>query len=289
MPLILILQSAEEPRYQEVLQGFRSVLEDKLGPDGTAFRLVVRTLSSEGGIPQIKPEQQPITLFVALGEEATLAARHMAEGRPVIFAMVSGRAARELLESGEEAPLTGVMMDVSLEGQLETLTRVLPNARRVGVMHQASATPRLERAREAASSYGLELVNVSVQSGDQIPSALLNLTGKIDALWMPEELSAQGSDLAQFLTLHALRHRLPFMAVAPGHVKAGALFCAYADYEEMGRQTAELVHDVVSGRSLTGIPPLSPRRWRIALNLKAAEAIGQSIPREIRKEADPKF
>ncbi|MGH2628542.1 MAG: ABC transporter substrate-binding protein, partial [Anaerolineales bacterium] len=184
---------------------------------------------------------------------------------------------------------TGVSMDVSFAEQFDALKRVLPRAKRVGVVHQSSNSGLVQRARDAARARGLELIGVSVDSSDQIPNALEGLTGKVDALWSFADSLVYSPNLAQFIILHTLRHRLPFMGVSLGYVKAGALFCVYADYQDVGRQSAEMTAEILKGKPPLSIPMQSPRLSKMALNLSAAEAIGQDIPLQVRKTAAEKF
>jgi len=135
----------------------------------------------------------------------------------------------------------------------------------------------------------MELVGAPIETSEQIPGALDELTGKVDALWSFADSVAYSPNLAQFIILHTLRNRLPFMGVSVGYVKAGALFCVYADYEEVGRQSAAMAAEILSGKSASGIPMQFPRHSKMALNLSAAEAIGLDIPLAVRKNAAERF
>ena len=79
------------------------------------------------------------------------------------------------------------------------------------------------------------------------------------------------------------------MGLSPDQVERGALFCAYATPYDIGRQSADVVQDLLSGKNVAELPPQTPQVTRIALNLRAADAIGQAIPRVIRRLAAPVF
>jgi putative ABC transport system substrate-binding protein len=288
---IQVLQSSDETPYQQAMQGLRRGLVEALGPEGRGFELSIHLLAAgdDAKGAEAVPGQERANLIVSLGTAATKLARRIAQGRPVVFSMVVNPVTQGLYDPAQKEALTGVSMDVSLPDQFETLKRVLPKARRVGVVHQTSNSRLVERAREAAKAAGLELVAVPVDASDQIPAALGQLTGKIDVLWSFADSLVYSPHLAQFIILQTLRSRLPFMGVSPGYVKAGALFCVYADYEDVGRQSAEVVAEIAKGKSASGIPLQNPRRQRMAVNLTAAEAIGVDIPLGIRKAAAEKY
>jgi putative ABC transport system substrate-binding protein len=288
---IQVLQSGAEEPFEQALNGFRRGLEKALGPEGQAFELSIRLLSSgdEAKGPEAVPGHERAALLFSLGTNGTRLARRIADGRPVVFSMVVNPVAQGLYNPNRNDSVTGVMMDIAFPDQFESLKRVVPSAKRVGVVHQASNAALVQRAREAAKAKGLELIGESVDSSDQIPGALASLTGKIDVLWSFADSLVYTPNLAQFIILHTLRHKLPFMGVSPGYVKAGALFCAYANYEDIGRQSAEVAAEIVGGKSPAGIPMQAPRQTRLALNLSAAEAIGLDIPLQVRKAAAERY
>lgn len=288
---VQVLQSGAEAPFEMALQGFRRGLEKGLSGTGRTLEMSVKVLApgDEGKGAAVVPNHEQADLFFAIGTNATRLARKISKDRPVVFSMVANPITQGIYTSGGRDPVTGVTMDVGFAEQFETLKKVLPRARRVGVVHQISNASLVQRARDAARTHGLELIGKSVETSDQIPAALEELTGKVDALWSFADSLVYTPNLAQFIILHTLRNRLPFMGVSPGYVKAGALFCVYANYEDVGSQAAEIAVEIVNGKSANSIPMQSPRQSRLALNLSAAEAIGQDIPLQVRKAAAERF
>jgi putative ABC transport system substrate-binding protein len=288
---IQVLQSNREAPLEQALAGFRRGIADALGPEGQAFELSIHLLApgdEEKGAKAVRGHDKAALLY-AMGSSATKLARKIAGDRPTVFSMVVNPVTQGLYDPAGKDPVTGVSMDVSFAEQFDALKRVLPRAKRVGVVHQASNLGLVQRARDAARARGLELIGVSVNTSDQIPNAFEGLTGKVDALWSFADSLVYSPNLAQFIILHTLRNRLPFMGVSLGYVKAGALFCVYADYHDLGRQAAEMAVEILKGKPPSSIPMQSPRQSKMALNLSAAEAIGQDIPLQVRKTAAEKF
>jgi putative ABC transport system substrate-binding protein len=288
-PLVQVLVSPGQAGYEEALRGFRHRLKEQLGPEGERYRLNVQVLESDKPALVELPELDEVRLIFSLGTPATLAARRLAGKRPVVFSMIADPVADGIYEPGRRLRLTGVTSELSLEDQLEALTQVLPRARRIGVLHHTLDTVILERVREDAEERELELVSVAVDSNDQVLGALEQLNSHIDVLWTFGRLLRRSPSLAQFLILHSLRNQLPLMGLSPDQVERGALFCAYATPDDIGRQSADVVQDLLSGKNVSELPPQTPQVTRIALNLRAADAIGQAIPREIRRLAAPVF
>lgn len=289
VPLVQVLVSPGQAGYEEALRGFRHRLKEQLGPEGERYRLNVQVLESDKPAQVKLPKLDQAQLIFSLGTPATLAARRLAGKRPVVFSMIADPVADGIYEPGRRLRLTGVTTELSLEDQLEALTQVLPRARRIGVLHHTLDMAMLERVREDAEERELELVNVAVDSNDQVLGALEQLNVQIDVLWTFGRLLRGSPSLAQFLILHSLRNQLPLMGLSPDQVERGALFCAYATPDDIGRQSADVVQDLLSGKDVAELPPQTPQVTRIALNLRAADAIGQAIPREVRRSAAPIF
>lgn len=79
---------------------------------------------------------------------------------------------------------TGVYLQFPVAVELEWMTRLLPSARRIGVMyHGPGAIARVAEARRVAPRLGLTLHAFQVAGPEQIPDALAALAGQSDLLW----------------------------------------------------------------------------------------------------------
>jgi putative ABC transport system substrate-binding protein len=68
------------------------------------------------------------------------------------------------------------------------------------------------------------------------------------------------------------------MYAALGAARAGALFSYSVDWEESFRRTAEYVDRVLRGERPGDLPVQEPTKFRLAVNLKTARAIGVAVP-----------
>src|SRR5207248_9962568 len=117
--------------------------------------------------------------------------------------------------------------------------------------------PIIAEARAAAERVGLKLLAVAVSSDKQVPAALREMLGKVDGLWMVPDDSVITPESFKFLSLAAIEHNLPFLAVSDIFVEVGALASLTPDYTDLGRQACQLVGDLEAGRPVRGhmVPP----------------------------------
>jgi putative tryptophan/tyrosine transport system substrate-binding protein len=128
-----------------------------------------------------------------------------------------------------------------------------------------------------APSLGVELSPVDVRDAGEIERAVtafarssnggLIVTGAAKAIIHRQSIIA----LAE-------RHRLP--AVYPGrlYVTAGGLVSYGADLIDQYRRAAGYVDRILKGEKPADMPVQAPTRYETVINLKAAKALGLSIP-----------
>jgi putative tryptophan/tyrosine transport system substrate-binding protein len=95
-------------------------------------------------------------------------------------------------------------------------------------------------------------------------------------MWL---LRAKTSDLA-------IRHRLPIMYVFRTETEGGGLMSYGPDGVECFTRAPEYVDRILKGARAGDLPVQRATRLEFVINLKAARAIGLSIPREVAARAD---
>jgi putative tryptophan/tyrosine transport system substrate-binding protein len=84
----------------------------------------------------------------------------------------------------------------------------------------------------------------------------------------------------------AASHRLPTMYVFREAVEAGGLMCYGADIPDLSRLAAKYVAKILKGAKPGDLPVQQPTKFELVINLKAANALGLTIPPAILARAD---
>jgi putative ABC transport system substrate-binding protein len=82
------------------------------------------------------------------------------------------------------------------------------------------------------------------------------------------------------------KSRLPTMYPWRDYVEAGGLMTYAADFAELFRRMADDVHQILNGAKPGDIPIYQPTKFELVVNLKAANAIGFTIPPSLLARAD---
>ena len=164
---------------------------------------------------------------------------------------------------------------------------LVPTLQVIGVIYDPEKTGALvKEAGEVAERFGLRVFAAPVASQAEVPAAMRNLLGKVDALWMLPDETVVTSESLTFLLLTAFKHNLPVLTMSDAFVEAGALVALSADYTDAGRQACQLAREIENGRlpaAQASIVP--PTKVNMAINLQTAGQLGLVLPPEIVQSA----
>ena len=211
---------------------------------------------------------------------------------PVVMAEVSDAIGRGVVRSlarpgGNITGLTSI--SAVLDGKrLELLKEIVPGLTVVAVLW-TPGNPASKFAWEAiqrpAQRLGLRLHSMEVRSADEFGKALAeaNKAGA-GALFLTVGMTTEFKRKS-VLDLVALS-RLPTIFASTRYVKYGGLVAYARDMSDLYRRAATYVHKILNGAKPADLPIEQPTRFRLAVNLKTAKALGITFPRSILLRAD---
>jgi len=274
---VTILLSQESPAYRAAAEGFRAELA------GRGYRVELDIRAAAPGPDQARQlRASPPDLVLALGGPAATSAAQLG-GIPLV-ALVLRRA-----EFARLGAATGVYLEFPAELELQWLKRVLPNARRVGVVFNPAENAQVvSHAETVALGLGLELVARKVDSRERLPDALASLANDVQVVWGIADTLVLTPETARSFLLFQFRQRIPFAGLSESWVKAGSLYALDRDWTDLGRQCAELADQLLRGRDARTLDPQSPRRVLLSLNRGTAQSLRLALPAEtLRLAKDP--
>ncbi|HEU4341256.1 MAG TPA: ABC transporter substrate-binding protein [Candidatus Binatia bacterium] len=239
-----------------------------------------------------KLAQDRLDLIVTSSTSATVAAAKATQGSRVPVVFLSAGNAQMLVKSFSSSGtnLAGISSaSVELVGKrLELLKELAPGAKRVampldptGVNYNAT----ISEASEAAARLGLKIWQIKVTNHEELERLSQNITRKTaDAVFAPPD--SLMTDGIEILVAQAIKQKLPLVTSLLANVKRGCLATYAADYNALGRQGAVLADKILKGARPGDLPIELPDKFKLALNLKTAQAIDLKIPKEILLRAD---
>jgi len=232
-----------------------------------------------------------LDLIVAIGYPPALAAKQrtslpvvaVAAGDPVGTGLVNS-----LARPGGN--MTGIS-DVSAEltpKRLDLLKQMAPRLRRVAIIwniNDLAMTLRYEASETGAKAVGISVQPLPVRSAADFEQAFASMTREMpDAIL----LVADGLTIANRKRVFefAATHRLPAMYEFDFIVRDGGLMSYAPELEESYDRAAYLIDRILKGAKPAELPFEQPRRFRLAINLKTAKALGLTVPPALLTAAD---
>ena len=155
------------------------------------------------------------------------------------------------------------------------------DARRIGVVFDPrDASPRqgFAAASEAAKRLGVHLVELDVESFNRTDNAALR-AAKVDGLVLiPGGAISRVAEAALKL---AAAERIASVVWARNEATREAVLSYGVNDVEVARSAARLVVRVLNGHAAGELPIEQPTRFELVINLKAARALGLTIPQSL--------
>jgi putative tryptophan/tyrosine transport system substrate-binding protein len=233
----------------------------------------------------------PAVIFIQ-GTPAVLAVQRVSRTIPVVFINVSDPVGSGIVPNlpRPDGNVTGQLLyeDGIVGKWIGMLKEIAPNTSRVIILANPKSTPFeyfLRSARAVAPSLGIELTPASVETLDDVKASIQSLSANANA---GLALLPDGTTFFYRREIIALAevHRLPAVYPLRAFVTDGGLMSYDADLVEQYRQATSYVDRILRGAKPGELPVQTPTKYETVVNLKAAKAIGITVPPTLLVRAD---
>jgi len=233
-----------------------------------------------------------VDVIVTAGTPAALAVKKATTTVPLVMVAVGDPVGTGLVQSlarpgGNLTGLSSIAPD--LEGKrLELLREVVPTLSHVAVFFN-SLNPfhvvSMQQAHSAAQALGIKLQQHDIRKSEDLDGAFAAIRKeRPDALLI----------LADRVFLHNRQRmmeftneqRLPNVNAYTELIEAGGLMSYGPSYEDMHKRAAIYVDKILKGAKPADLPIEQPTKFTFIINLKAAKALGLTVPPTLLSFAD---
>lgn len=284
---------AEVP--DSLLESFQSGMRDLGYVQGSSFVIEERWARGRyEDLPRLAKElvDRKVDVIVAASTPGVAAAMRATQTIPIVIAasgdpLGSGFVASLARPGGNVTGLT-IMDDELSVKRLELLKDAAPRVNRVAVLWSANNpvwAALIDRMNARARGLGMRIEGVKVFRSSDLDPALDKIAReRYDALYVFEDPLFRND--AVKLVAFAIKHRVPAFYGAAEFVRIGGLISYAPDFDKMFRKAAGYVDRILKGANPAELPVEQPTQFVLAVNLKAAKAIGLTIPESILVRAD---
>jgi putative tryptophan/tyrosine transport system substrate-binding protein len=237
-------------------------------------------------------ELQP-EMILAHGTPAVAALRNVTRTVPIVFVVVSEPVAQGFAQSLSHpgGNITGLSyLEPSLGAKwLELLKELVPHVVRVATIYNPDTAPNavlfLHSAQTVVPKFAVELIESPVRDPAGIEEAMFRLAHEPGGglIILPDVFTGLHRKV---IFERAAYHRLPTIYSIPYYAAEGGLISYGVNIEDLYRRAAAYVDRILRGDKPADLPVEQPTKFQLAINLKAAKALGLAVPDKLLAIAD---
>jgi putative ABC transport system substrate-binding protein len=229
-----------------------------------------------------------VDVLVTRGTPAVLAAKRATTTIPIVMATMGDplMAVTSLAHPGGNVTGLSNYYTVLEAKRIELLKELVPGASRIACLYNMGnpANP-WNQAQATGRILGIETELLDIRKPEDIAPAFdtasANRVGAVTVVTDALTLENRG-----VIVKLAEDHRLPAMYGGQEFMAAGGLITYAPNYADMFRRAASYVDKIFHGASPSDLPVEQPTRFELIINLKAAKAIGLTVPPSLLARAD---
>jgi putative ABC transport system substrate-binding protein len=294
---VLMGWAESDPEAQAALAAFVEGLQQLGWVDGRNLRIERRWAGGDAarmrGFAKELAELQP-DMILANTTPATAALHKETQVIPVVFVIVSDPVGAGFVASLPQpgGNITGfINVETSMAGKwMELLKEVAPAVKRAAILFNPDTAPGggsyfLGPFEAAARSFGVEAIRAPVRSDAEIETVIARLGRE------------PGGGLVVmtdgFMVVHrgaiiplAARNQVPAIYAEAASCREGGLLSYGANSRDVFNRAASYADRILRGASPADMPVQTPTRFELVVNLKAAKALGITVPATLLATAD---
>jgi len=280
----------EHPALDSVRDGIKAaLLENGYTDDTLKF-----SYESAQGNPAIAAQiarkmvgDQP-DVIVAIATPSAQAAVSAARDIPVIFSVVTDPMGAKLVSNMDKPGrnVTGLSDAVPVAQHLAMIKEVVPGLKRLGIPFnpgEPNAVSIIAAMKVVAAEQGIEIIEAPAPKSSDVMVASQKLIGKVDAIYTT--LDNTIITALESIVKVGIDAQIPVFSADTDSVTRGAVAAVGFNYSDLGRQTGEMVIEVLKGKNPGDMPVRIAEGTDIYVNLKTARMMGVEVPESLLARA----
>ncbi len=277
-----VLQLTQHAALDKANEGFIAAL------DASGIKYEVDQQNASGDQPTCQTIAEKLVndgsdLIYAIATPAAQAVAGLTKDIPVVLSAVTDPAESGLVASNEVpgGNVTGTSDLTPVNEQIELLKKIFPDAKKVGVLYcsaESNSAIQAQMAHDACDENGLEAIDFTVSSTNEIQTVVESMVGKVDVIYAPTD-NTIANGMAT-VAMVAADNGLAVICGEQGMVEAGGLATYGIDYYQLGYMAGEMAVDIlVNGANPAEMPIgyLSADKCELSVNEETAAKLGIDV------------
>jgi putative ABC transport system substrate-binding protein len=296
MPAIGLLGSTSADESARLLDALRAGLKESGFIEGQNVAIEYRWAHGKHGrLPALAADlvnRQVAAIVTTGGEPSALAAKAATNKIPIVFVIDGDPVNIGLVDSFNNpgGNITGMsLIAPALEAKrLGLLRELVPKSAMIGVLANEDypdTDRQLAGVENAASEIGQKISIQNVRSERDLAGAFTTLSQlQVDALLVAAD--PLFSEMHDQIVALATRYKMPAIYASREFVLAGGVISYGASAADAHRGAGTYAAKILKGAKPAGLPVQQPTKFDLVINLKAAKALGLTVPPSLLTSAD---
>lgn len=247
-----ITQIVEHPSLDDVRKGVEDGLRDK-GYGKEKVEFIYKNAQGDFATAQIIAQDfnNRADIVVAVSTPSAQAAVNNIKEKPIFFAAITNPETAGVLEKN----VTGVSDKSPVEKQVDLIKKLLPNAKKIGIVYNTSEQNSFyltQEFKKAAEEKGYVMVIKGVTTINEMASALDTILPEIDVLYT--SIDNMLASTYPLIVEKCDKGGKPIIGATKSYVEQGALAAEGISDYQVGYQTGEMVARYLKGEKIENIP-----------------------------------
>ncbi|GAB2904657.1 ABC transporter substrate-binding protein [Paralcaligenes sp. KSB-10] len=207
---------------------------------------------------------------------------------PVVYSAITDPVAAQLVKTlgPSGTNVTGVSDALALQKQIDLIKKVVPNAKRVGMVYnpgEANSVVVVKQLRELLPKAGMSLAEATAARTVDVGAAARSLIGKVDVIYT----NTDNNVVSAYESLVKVGNdaKIPLIASDTDSVKRGAIAALGVNYHDLGVQTGKMVVKILKGQKPGTIASETSDKLELYVNPGAAKKQGVTLSDAFIKSA----
>lgn len=284
-----VAQIVSHTSLNTIRDSFTKQMEDLGYVEGETIRFEYADASNQQSnlhsiMNQFQQEQSDV--IVAIATPTAQAAARVAEKTPVVFSAVSDPIGAKLVDSLEHPSynITGTCDEVAVDQIFDLALSIDPSIQTIGFLYnaaEANSIANLKKAKVYCEKRGLDLIEQTGKDMTELQTVATQLISKVDILFAPNDNTV--ASCMPSLSKLCLEQKVPFYTGADSMVMDGGFATVGMDYKDLGKETANMVDQILKGKAVDEIPvKVFDKDLNIYVNQEILDSLELELPEAIQ-------
>lgn len=291
-PVVGVLQFVSHPALDEIYKGIQQGLEEKGFIEGKTVKIIFQNGQADQSklaTMSQKLVQDKSDVLIGIATPAAQALANTTTEIPIVLGAITDPVSAGLVKDNDKpgGNITGVSDKSPVAMQFDLATKLLPKAKKVGILYASSEENSKYQAEEAkiiAEKQGLDVKAYVVPSSNEIAQTVQVMSAEIDFIYIPTDNTI--ANAMQTVVNEANKTKTPIIPSVDTMVEQGGLATVGINQFELGVQTGKMTADILLGKSKPATTPIYTfKTGDIIINEKQAKVLGIAIPDDLKEKA----